>query len=95
MQLDHVLIAVGPDLVAAADEFEVCYGLASVEGGRHPGWGTANWIVPLGDSNLELVAVVDQVEAAESVFGRWSGAVPSRPEVPKKRKAVQPCSWGV
>ena len=40
-------------------------------GGRHPGWGTANRIVPLGDAYLELVAVVDEREARESFFGRW------------------------
>jgi hypothetical protein len=43
------------------------------------GWGTANRIVPLGDTYLELVAVVDQAEAKRSAFGSWvaaaSGAV--------------------
>lgn len=53
------------------------HGLASVEGGRHPGWGTANRIVPLGNAYLELVTVVDSREAAESAFGRWiAGASP-------------------
>jgi hypothetical protein len=70
LQLDHVLIAVG-DLAGAAREIEARYGLASIEGGRHPGWGTANWIVPLGGAYLELVAVVDAVEAAQSPFGSW------------------------
>jgi Glyoxalase-like domain len=70
MQLDHVLIAVD-DLASAADEFESSYGLVSVGGGRHRGWGTANRIVPLGDSYLELVALVDEADAAETVFGRW------------------------
>jgi Glyoxalase-like domain len=70
MELDHVLFAVA-DLAAAATEFESRYGLGSVQGGRHDGWGTANRIVPLGDEYLELVAVVDEDEAASSVFGRW------------------------
>lgn len=70
MELDHVLIAV-PDLAAAGREFDVRHGLASIEGGRHPAWGTANRIVPLGDSYLELVAVVDAAAAAESAMGRW------------------------
>ena len=79
MELDHILIAVA-DLGAAGREFEVRHGLASIEGGRHPGWGTANRIVPLGDSYLELVAVVDTTRAAESVFGRWvASAVSSTP----------------
>jgi Glyoxalase-like domain len=71
MELDHVLIAVA-DLSTAVTEFEERYGLVSVTGGRHAGWGTANRIVPLGETYLELVAVVDQAEAARSVFGRWA-----------------------
>ena len=70
MELDHVLIAVA-DLDAAAQEVEVRFGLASVEGGRHQGLGTANRIVPLGKTYLELVAVVDDAEAAASGFGSW------------------------
>jgi hypothetical protein len=70
VELDHVLIGVA-DLAAGARELEAHCGLASVEGGRHPDWGTANRIVPLGASYLELVAVVDEATAAESCFGRW------------------------
>ena len=73
MELDHVLIAAA-DLAAAAREIEARHGLASIEGGRHPGWGTANRIVPLGTSYLELVAVVDEAEAAQSPFGKWVAA---------------------
>ena len=62
------------DLAAAAEEIEARHGLASIEGGRHPGWGTANRIVPLGEAYLELVAVVDEAEAAQSPFGRWVAA---------------------
>jgi hypothetical protein len=68
VQLDHVVIAVS-DLASAAADFERRHGLPSVEGGRHPGWGTANRIVPLGETYLELVAVVDESEAAKSSFG--------------------------
>ena len=76
LKLDHVVIAVS-DLTAATQEIEARYGLAAIEGGRHPGWGTANRIVPLGDAYLELVAVVDETEAAQSAFGRWvAGAHP-------------------
>jgi hypothetical protein len=70
MELDHVLIAVD-DLGAAAGKVEAEFGLGSVEGGRHQGLGTANRIVPLGDTYLELVSVVDGAEAAGSGFGRW------------------------
>jgi Glyoxalase-like domain len=50
---------------------EIAHGLASVAGGRHEAWGTANRIVPLGGSYLELVAIVDRPRAAGSEFGRW------------------------
>jgi Glyoxalase-like domain len=73
MELDHVLIAV-TDLAAGARELEARHGLASIAGGRHRGWGTANRIVPLGDTYLELIAVVDPEEAATSPFGRWVAA---------------------
>ena len=72
MELDHVLIAV-TDLEAGAREVETRIGLSSVEGGQHRDWGTANRIVPLGSSYLELVAVVDPRVAAGSSFGRWVG----------------------
>jgi Glyoxalase-like domain len=70
VELDHVLIAVA-DLAAAGRQLEARHGLASIVGGRHPGWGTANRIVPLGDAYLELVAVVDEAEAAQNTFGSW------------------------
>ena len=66
---DHVILAVD-DLDAAAGALEEREGLASVAGGRHPGWGTSNRIVPLGESYLELVTVVDAEEANGSGFGR-------------------------
>ena len=72
MELDHVLIAV-TDLETGTREVEARIGLSSVEGGRHIDWGTANRIVPLGSSYLELVAVVDPRVAGGSSFGRWVG----------------------
>ncbi len=69
LRVDHVIYAVS-DLDAAAARFSEEFGLGSVEGGRHPGWGTANRIVPLGSDYVELIAVVDRAEAAASVFGR-------------------------
>ncbi|HEX6583325.1 MAG TPA: VOC family protein [Thermoleophilaceae bacterium] len=72
------MIAVA-DLAAAGREIEARHGLASIEGGRHPGWGTANRIVPLGDTFIELIAVIDEAEAAGSAFGSWvaAGATPA------------------
>jgi hypothetical protein len=77
LRVDHIIYAVG-DLDLAGERFQDEFGLASVAGGRHPGWGTANRIVPLGHDYLELVTVVDRDEAAASEFGRpVMGAVAS------------------
>jgi hypothetical protein len=86
VRLDHVLIAVA-DLKAAGLEIEERYGLTSVEGGHHPAWGTANRIVPLGDSYLELVAVVDAAKADKSSFGRWVASSAS--------SSLRPFGWAV
>jgi hypothetical protein len=69
MWIDHVVRGVG-DLDGAARFLEDATGLASVPGGRHPGWGTGNRIVPLGSAYIELLAVVDAEEAAGSPVGR-------------------------
>jgi hypothetical protein len=61
LELDHVIVAVA-DLDAAAARFEDDYGLTALVGGRHRGLGTGNRIVPLGDSYVELMAVVDESE---------------------------------
>ena len=68
--IDHVIVTVD-DLDAAADRLWSEHGLASITGGRHPGHGTGNRIVPLGENYLELMAVVDPSEAAGSPLGRW------------------------
>ena len=56
-------------------------GLAVEEGGRHPGRGTANLVIPLGGSYIELLAIVDGAEASTSPQGRpvlaaWAGRGP-------------------
>ncbi len=80
-ELDHVLLA-AVDLTEAARELERRHGLLAVEGGRHPGWGTENRIVPLGDAYLELIAISDEAEAACTVFGRWLADRRSEPYAP-------------
>jgi hypothetical protein len=85
VELDHVVMAAS-DLAAAARRL-AAFGLASIEGGRHPGWGTANRIVPLGDAYLELVAVVDEAEAAKSSFGGWVAGA--------RRGLARPLGWAV
>ena len=79
LAIDHIVFPV-TDLAVAAADFEVRYGLASIEGGRHPTWGTANRIVPLGDAYIELVAVEDPITAAQAAFGTWiATATPGQP----------------
>ena len=81
-----MLIAV-PDLASAACEIEARFGLVSVDGGRHPGWGTANRIVPLGKAYVELVSVVDDGEAAKSAVGRWVAQ--------GGKRGIRPLGWAV
>jgi hypothetical protein len=45
-------------------------GLTVLDGGRHPGRGTANLIVPFGHQYMELLAVVDKDEAMSSPQGQ-------------------------
>lgn len=44
--------------------------MVALEGGRHPGLGTANRIVPLGDNYIELIAIVDPEEAKASLLSK-------------------------
>ena len=69
--IDHVIFLVD-DLDAAAHALFAEHGLASLPGGRHPGHGTGNRIVPLGTDYLELMAVIDPAEAATSQMGMWA-----------------------
>jgi hypothetical protein len=56
--IDHIVIAVrDPD--AAADQLAAEVGLTPGGGGRHPGRGTFNRLIWLGDSYLELIGVDD------------------------------------
>ena len=57
------------DLRSARRRMEAL-GLTVLEGGRHPGRGTANLIVPFGQQYLELLAIVDVEEARSSPQGR-------------------------
>src|SRR2546423_2593409 len=66
--VDHVLLPVA-DLEDGARRLYEGSGLQGIPGGRHPGVGTANVIVPLGLQYLELIAIVDQDEAAASRLG--------------------------
>jgi Glyoxalase-like domain len=99
--IDHVLLAVS-DLDLGAETLRARYGLTAMPGGRHPGAGTANMIVPLGDDYLELIAVVDAEEAARNplsrrvsdavergaTFATWAVRVPDLDEVSERLRAV-------
>lgn len=68
MTIGQVILGV-VDLDAAARSYEAM-GFTVIDGGAHPGLGTANRVIPLGTSYLELLGVIDRDEAAESEFGR-------------------------
>jgi Glyoxalase-like domain len=70
LAVDHVVLAVS-DLDASANRLLEEHGLASVPGGRHPAWGTGNRIVPLGETYIELLAVVDHDLASATDVGRF------------------------
>lgn len=69
VEVDHVLLAVA-DLDEGAARLEREHGLKTVGGGRHPGLGTANRIIPLGRQYLELITVADPAQAATSRLGQ-------------------------
>ena len=70
MDLDRVILGVS-DLEAAARRLEERHRLTAVPGGRHEAAGTHNWIVPLDDAYIELIAVEDPETARRHPFGRW------------------------
>jgi hypothetical protein len=69
LRIDHVVLAVR-DLEASAERLWDEHGLRFVAGGRHPRWGTANMIAPLGSDYVELLAVVDEAVGSGTVLGR-------------------------
>lgn len=70
LEIDHVIMTVA-DVERSADVLAERTGLQALPGGRHPGHGTANRIVPLGGSYLELMYVDNPSEAEDSELGRW------------------------
>lgn len=70
LAIDHAIVAVA-DPEEWAGMLRERAGLVAVPGGRHEGTGTGNWIVPLGDTYLELMTVIDGTEARNSALGQW------------------------
>jgi hypothetical protein len=63
------VIVLVDDLAEARKTYEK-EGLVVANGGRHPGRGTANLLIPFGEQYVELLAVIDPDEAAASAQGR-------------------------
>lgn len=67
--LDHIIIGVH-DLPAAAQLFQDTLGLVPSGGGIHPLGGTANRIIVIGETYLELITVDRPAEAHASIRQR-------------------------
>ncbi len=67
--LDHIIIGVS-DLEAATEIFRDKLGLVTSGGGVHATGGTANRIIVIGDTYLELIAVQTPAEAQQSMIER-------------------------
>lgn len=69
--LDHLVIGT-PDLAGTVAAFQAATGIEPVFGGNHPGRGTRNYLVGLGDRQyLELIGINpdDPVDEADLFFG--------------------------
>jgi hypothetical protein len=66
--LSQIIVGV-TDLAAATSRFR-SLGFDVLDGGVHPGVGTANRVIPLGDQYVELLGVVSPDQARESEYGR-------------------------
>jgi hypothetical protein len=67
LELSQIIYGVR-DLDAASARI-AARGLTVLDGGRHPGLGTANRIVPLGSVYFEILGVVDEAEARANSYG--------------------------
>ena len=65
--IDHIIIGVN-DLEQASNRYEQQLGLVASGGGIHPVGGTANRIIVIGDTYLELITVRTPEEAQKSML---------------------------
>ena len=72
MRVDHVSYAAEQDgLQATAERLSKLIGVAPVDGGVHPRFGTRNVILPLANKNyLEVVEVLDHPASDKAPFGQ-------------------------
>ena len=66
--LSQIIVGVR-DLDAAADRFRAL-GFDVLDGGVHPGVGTANRVIPLGVQYIELLGVIEPDLASQNDYGR-------------------------
>ena len=72
MRLDHVSYAVNHDELAdTIQRFGADLGASFIDGGRHPRFGTQNFVLPLvGNTYIEVVAALDHPAAEQAAFGK-------------------------
>lgn len=72
MQLDHVSYAVrASELADTIQRLGADLGAAFVDGGKHPRFGTRNFILPLsGGTYIEVVSALDHPASESAPFGR-------------------------
>ncbi len=72
MRVDHVSYASEPDgLRATAARLSKLIGVAAIDGGVHPRFGTRNIIIPLAkDHYVEVVEVLDHPASDKAPFGQ-------------------------
>lgn len=72
MRLDHVSYAVNHDELAdTIQRFGADLGASFIDGGRHPRFGTQNFVLPLvGNMYIEVVAALDHPAAEQAAFGK-------------------------
>ncbi len=67
--LDHIIIGVN-DLEQTTITFSEMLGLMPSGGGTHPSGGTANRIIVIGNTYIELITVHNPAEAQQSMLSR-------------------------
>jgi hypothetical protein len=72
MRFDHVSYAVSAgELADTVQRLGATLGAAFMDGGRHPRFGTRNFVLPLKDgAYLEVVAALDHPAADQAPFGQ-------------------------
>ena len=72
MRLDHVSYAVSShELVDTVQRLGQLLGGSFVDGGRHPRFGTSNFVLPIdGGSYVEVVAALDHPASDKAPFGQ-------------------------